>query len=155
VMTERILELATPVTVELVLHRAKGGGPGGEGFGKRGVDVGDVHVQGDRRPAEGLRPPDSHVGELVGQHDHRVADGQLGMAHPSTGYRHHHAHLGIQHGLVELDGILCSGHVEVRGDAGVVVGDRVDHGILQSGLQPNRTPARRTAHGPRIRRPAS
>src|SRR5262245_30580251 len=83
-VAERILDSAHAVTVELVLDGADQLPPRGDGLLHRGVHIRDIQDQTHRRAAVRARPARTHVAVLVGKHDDRVADIDLGMAHPAA-----------------------------------------------------------------------
>jgi hypothetical protein len=78
------------VTVELVLDRAQGRGARLHGSSKNPVDVLDIHTHRHRRPTDGLRAADASVRILVREHDHAIAELELGMADLAVGLGHAH-----------------------------------------------------------------
>jgi hypothetical protein len=54
-------------------------------------------MDGYRCSAHRLRATDTHVGELIGQHDHRVADTQLGVTYSAVWTGHRHPNFGTEH----------------------------------------------------------
>ena len=54
-------------------------------------------------PPTAFGPADAHLGELVRQHDERVADLELGVADLAVGAGHAHPLLGAEDLGVELD----------------------------------------------------
>src|SRR5437867_2912816 len=133
-MAERILELPRTIAVELVLDRPQRGGTFLDGAVEDVIHVLDVNTDGHRRAAHGLGAAVFHVRELVGEHDQRVADLELGMADLAAGCAHAHALPRAEHGSIEVDRIARAIDGEVRCDFRVALGDRlyVRHGVLLS-----------------------
>src|SRR5262249_42739754 len=77
----RVRQRARAVAVKLVLHRTHLLRAGGDGLAEARVHVLDVEADAHRRAAQRLRAAVAHLGELVGQHDRRVADPDLGVPH--------------------------------------------------------------------------
>src|SRR6266511_3094434 len=84
-MAEWVCQGAGAVAVELILDWPKLFSPGGYRLAKLCVHVLDVEQDADRRAAERLRAAEAHVGVLVGHHDRRVADLDLGVADLAAG----------------------------------------------------------------------
>ncbi len=82
-MSERILNEAGAVSIELVLDRLQDFRALGFRAFDHAINVGKVYIQADRAPADGGRAgvPLPHLGILVGQHDVRVADLEFGVTH--------------------------------------------------------------------------
>src|SRR5258705_1514348 len=129
-VAEGIFEAARAVAVELVRHRSHLGAAGGHGLFKEPVDVGHIEEDAHGRAAVVLRPPRLDLGMLVGQHDHRVADLDLGMTHPVPRTGNAHELLGPECALVEIDGPRRAVHDQVRGRAVVSVRNGLDHVAL-------------------------
>ncbi len=130
-MSERVDELSRTVAVELVLDRTQFGRAVLERAVERDVDVLDVHTHGHRSVAELLRADEIHVRNLVGEHDHRVADRHLGM--PDLPVRPTHTHgLGCaEHRRIEVDRVRRAVDGQVRNHARVLIGNGL-HGHASS-----------------------
>ena len=84
-MTQRILDVAGSIAVELVGHRLDHLRARLDRPGEGGVDVGYVEHDAAARASQGLRALVTHLRELVGHHDHRVADLELGVPDTAVG----------------------------------------------------------------------
>src|SRR6185369_2416592 len=115
----RLLHAARAVAVELLLRLGDDGAARADRAVEHGVDVLDVEVQHHRR----RRMP---VG-LFAQHDHRVADADLGVADLAVGPLQLLGDARCEHGGEELDEARRVAHHEVGNDGGIAVGDRL-HG---------------------------
>src|SRR5215204_4299052 len=131
-MPEGVLELTRPIAVELVLDRTQLLRACFHRDVEGLVDVLDVHTEGDGRAADLLRADDAHLGELVREHDHGIADLELGVADLAVRRGHAHALGGAEHLDIEVDGLCRAVDREVRADAGIAVGDRL-HGRAHVG----------------------
>src|SRR6266545_5597266 len=102
-VTERILELARPVAIELVLDGAKLLRAGLERAGEHVVHGFHVDPDGHGCPAERLRPLEAHVRVLVCENDAGATELELCVSHLPTRAGHAHALGRAEHALVELD----------------------------------------------------
>jgi hypothetical protein len=122
-VAEGVLDLARAVAVELVLHRLDHRGAQGHRALDRRVDV--VHVDHDRHrcPADRLRPQDAHLGKLVGEHHHGVAQFQLGVPELAARRLEPHPFGGAEDGDVEVDRRGGAADVQIRAEPGIALGD--------------------------------
>src|ERR1044071_7486104 len=129
-VAEGVLEGPRAVTVELVRHRSHLGAAGRHGLLEERVDV--VHIEQDAhgRAAVVLRPPCVDLGMLVGEHDHGVADFDLGMTYPVPGSGDAHELLRAERALVEIEGARRAVHDQVRSRAVVSVRNCLYHAAL-------------------------
>jgi len=67
-----------------------------------GVDILDVHAEGDGGAAERRGPPDAHVRPFVGEHQHRVADLDFRVAHLAVRRSNPHSLAAADHLTVEV-----------------------------------------------------
>ena len=84
-VAERVFQNGDAVAVELVGQRPLHGGTRRLRALHEGIDIRDVDQQVDRRAAQRLRAAEVHLGELVGQHDRRGADADLGVTDAAAG----------------------------------------------------------------------
>jgi hypothetical protein len=79
-------------------------------------------MQAHRRTADRLRAARTHVGELIRQHDLRIADPEFGMTDPAAGMRI--TSVASNRLLVERDRAGRVVHDQIRGHAMIALGDR-------------------------------
>jgi hypothetical protein len=134
-VAERIFDGAAAVAVELVGQGSADLTPRRHRALEAAVDVLQVDVEAERRPAQclgGAGDSVGHLGHLVGQHQAGIADLQLGVTQPPIGHVHPVDLLGAERLLVELDRCRAPLHDNVRGDR-VVTGRNclhLRHGVL-------------------------
>src|SRR3982074_1000161 len=106
-MSERILNEARAVAVELVLYRFQDFRALGRRALNHVIDVGKVYIEAYRARADGGRAgvPLPHAGILVRQHDVRVADLQLGVTYLAVRAIHANGFRRAEDLLVVLDGL--------------------------------------------------
>src|SRR5262249_56862439 len=97
---------------------------GRDGLPENRVDVGHVEQDAHRRAAVVLWPASLDVGMLVGEHDDRVADLDLGMSDSLVGGGNAHDLRGVEGALVEVDGARGPFDDQVRCRAVVAVWNR-------------------------------
>ena len=140
---EGVLDGARAVTVELVLH-----GPNQLGTrGQRGLDgcvhVLDVDHHAHRGATEGPRSARTHLGVFVGQHDHRVADDDLGVTYLTSRARHPHLLGGAKDPLVEVQRLGRSVNDQIRSRTVITIWNRLHLGAAHVCLlarRPSKTP---------------
>ena len=127
---ERILEGSKPIAVELIGDRPLDLRASGDRLLRDGVDVLDVHVRAHRRAPELLRRVRIVIRELVGEHDDRVADPDLGV--PDLPIRRPVAEElgGAERLPVELEGALAPVDDQIGRDGVVPVGNLLDRHAL-------------------------
>src|SRR5262249_8436250 len=125
-MTERVLDRAHPVAVELVLDGLEELGSLGDGGLHRRVHVADVEHDAHGRAAECSRRPRPHFRGLVGQHDHRVADIDLGVSGLAVGPRHAHLLGRAEDALVEVERARGAVDDQVRRDVVIALRNYFD-----------------------------
>ena len=86
-MTKGILQATGSVTVELVFDRTHDRCTCGNRSIHRIVDIGNIEQQPHRRAAERNGAACPPFGELVGQHDPRIIDHELGVPDLPAGVR--------------------------------------------------------------------
>src|SRR5207237_37490 len=123
-VTERMLDLTRAIAVELVLDRSHDLGARRHRARNQRVDVVDVEMELHRRAADRRRREDAEVGILVGEHDRRAGDLELGVADSSARLREPHGLLRAERLPVELDRAGRVLAAEVRA--------QVRHGFLPS-----------------------
>src|SRR5271166_286126 len=123
-ITERVLDPADAIAVELVGHRPDELCPRRHGALDRAVDVLDIKMDRDRRPADGLRAQRLDLGVLVGQHDAGIADADLGVVDLAAGIRQAHDLLGAERSLVEGDGVARTTQDQIRRHTVIALGNR-------------------------------
>src|SRR4029078_468213 len=121
-MAEWIVELPGTIAVELVLDRSYLRRPFRDCTVEDIIDVVDVDADCHRGASDCLRPAVPHVRELVGEHDQRVADLELGVAHLAAWPLHAHALPGAEDGCVEVDRIVRAIDREIRCDLRITLG---------------------------------
>src|SRR5262245_34843407 len=84
-VAERVDERPGAVAVELVLQRPRLHRARGQRLREARVDVLDVEQEADRRAAQRPRAVVTHLGMLVGEHDHRVPDADFSVADLAAG----------------------------------------------------------------------
>ena len=134
-MTERAFHGAGAVAVELVGHRPRHRPTRGDGLREQLVDVLHVQHEADGRAAVVLRASGVHLGRLVGEHDGRVPDLDLRVAHLSAGRGHAHHLDGAEGALIEIDGARAIVDDQVGCGGVVSVGNRLHflgHGVVLS-----------------------
>src|SRR5437764_11477810 len=127
-VSPRIEQRAASIAVELIDDRALLRGAEGDGAGEDFIDVLDVDGKAARRAAERLRADLAHLGMLVGEHEVRAADLQVGVRDAAV----HRKALDLfraEGRLVELDRVRRAAHEQVRGDAVVPIRNCLDHGV--------------------------
>jgi hypothetical protein len=127
-VAEGIFELPRPIAVELILDRSDLLRARFDRTGEHVVDVLDVDHEEHRRATELLRGRRARARERVRQHDHGVADLDLGVPDLAVGALHPHALRRAEHVTVELDGRGRAVDAEVRDHPRVFLGNRVDLG---------------------------
>src|SRR5215510_1216100 len=147
----RIGHRARAVAVELVLHRSYQLGAGGQRALHDAIDVLDVQHDADRRAADPAWTQRADLGMLVGEHDGRVADLDLGV--PDSAARRGDADLldGCERLLVEVDGLRRVVADQVRRRRVVAIGNRLDvahHELLLRSTIP--LAARRDSYATRV-----
>ena len=82
-LSERILNEAGAISVELILHRLQDFRALGRRALNHVIHVGKIYIEAHRARADAGRADVSrpHVGIFVGQHDVRIADLQFGVAY--------------------------------------------------------------------------
>jgi hypothetical protein len=101
---ERVFQPAGPLAVELILDWLRQPGAGGHRPLDHGVDVRDGEMEPHRAAAERPRAADPMLRVLVGEHDPRAVDLDLGVPDPAVRLAQAQ-HLGRAERLpVELDG---------------------------------------------------
>src|SRR5256886_9492037 len=80
----------------------------------------------DALPIYRARTTEVHLRELVGQHQARVAELQLGVSDPSVGLRHAKRFRGAERLLVELDGVAGALDAQVRRERVMAFGNGLD-----------------------------
>src|ERR1700730_12984381 len=108
-VAEWILESAVPITVELILHWPNHLGTGGDRLARQRIDPFDVEVDADGGAADGSRASSPEIRELIGEHDHGIANGDLGVSDFS-------ARIAVAHQLDRAERLL----VKVEGGRGIV-----------------------------------
>jgi hypothetical protein len=104
-VTERILDLAVAVAPEHVRQRHDRLCARIHGLLPDRVGIVHIQVDEDRGAFQGQRAIAAPVGKVVGQHDARVADADLGV-HDLAAWAGHAADLGCAEGLfIEVQGI--------------------------------------------------
>jgi hypothetical protein len=124
-VAERIGEAGGAVAVELILHRFLELRAGGDRLLGERVDVGDVQVDGHRGPTERLRAAEAHLRELIGQHDRRIADFELGVPDPPVRLHQAHEFLAAERALVKVERLRCALDAQIGRGTRVVVGNRL------------------------------
>ncbi len=112
-------------------------GAGGEGLSEQGVHVLDVEEQRDCGAAQGLRAARAHLGELVGQHDRRVADLDLSVADAAVRRGHAHQLGRAKRLLVEIEGLRGALDDQVRRQGVIAVGDGFNRHVVFPPLECN------------------
>ena len=79
-MAERVGDGRRTAAVELVRRRAQAGGSGGDGLLVERVAIVDIEVESHGRAAVVRGAEHIHLRVLVGEHDPRPLDGDLGVA---------------------------------------------------------------------------
>src|SRR6185437_6053716 len=100
-VSERIHELTGAIAVELILDLAFLSRACLEGTVEYGVDVGHVNHHGHWRATQCRRRLVAHIRERVRQHDHGVADLELGVTNLALRRRHSQSLFGAENGCVE------------------------------------------------------
>jgi hypothetical protein len=84
-------------------------------------------MKGYGSAAHALRAAGVHLRVLVGEHDHRVADLELGVTDLAVGPSHSHSLGRPEHGLVEVNRCGAAVDDQVGSNARVAIRDWVDH----------------------------
>src|SRR5262245_53177626 len=90
VVSKRIFEASGTVAVELVFDPAQGLGAAFDRALEDGVGILDVDMKGYGSAAHRLGADRVHLGMLVGEHDHGVAEIELRMTDLAAGSSHAH-----------------------------------------------------------------
>src|SRR4029079_14171058 len=117
-MTERVLDLAVAIAPELVVERLPNLGAGRDRLGERGVGIGDLESEHDRRTTDRGRREDAEFRELVGDVEHDVANAELNAHQLAVGHRDAGDLVGAERLPVEGrgasgaldDDVRCDGH---------------------------------------------
>src|SRR5690606_16969433 len=124
-VAEGIPYRARAIAIELVLQGSLDRGADGDRLLEDGVAVLDVEAETDGRAADRPRRARAHLGELIGEHEARVADLELGVTDLSL-ERKTEELLRAEGLLVEIDRRLRTGDDEVRGQRVITLGDWTD-----------------------------
>ena len=116
-MAERIDHLAVAVAPECVFQRHLDGGAGIDRPLPHGVGVFHVQVDRHRRALQRTWAAAAVLGKGVGQHEHRVADAQLGVHDLAAGAVHAPDYLGAEGAPVERQRLGRVVAHQVRGNA--------------------------------------
>ena len=119
-----ILDPAGAIAVELIRHWSDELGSRRHGALDRRVDVFDIEVDRYRRTADRPWAKGLDLGVLVGQHDPRIADLDLGMADPAARGVHPHHLFGTQRSLIEGDRFVGAAENQIGRHAVIAVRDR-------------------------------
>ena len=92
----------------------------------KGVHIFDVNQKADRRASDRLGAAVSHLRELVGEHDGRIAYFDLGMADLATGARHSKQFGGSEGLLIKLNGAGGVIEDQVWSHGSIPIGNRLD-----------------------------
>src|SRR5262245_59150063 len=103
-MAERILNVARPITVELVHHWPYSLRASRYSLVETSIHIFNVQHDAHRRSAQSPRASIPHLRILVGQHDGRISDLDLSVANLPIRATHAHEFLGTKGFLVKLDG---------------------------------------------------
>src|SRR6266540_3485289 len=125
---ERIRDLAEAVAPELVLDRHRHGRARVDRLLNDLVDVLDVQEDADGCATELLRRRQGRLRHWIGEHEHGVADLQLGVSDGVLRTRHAPTLLCTERPLVELDRLRRVFNGEGRGEGVIVLGNRFCHG---------------------------
>ena len=125
---ERVVDPTDPVTVNLIGHRSDELCLSRHRARHRGVDILDIEMYRDRRATDGLRAERLQLGVLVGQHDARIADLDLGVMDLAAGILHPHDLFGAERLLVEGDGVACATQDQIGRHAVIAFRDRFYRG---------------------------
>src|SRR5262245_36968668 len=105
-------------------------------------------MQALRVSAYRLRAPEAHLWMLIGEHDHRVAEPELGVPDPAVRRRHAHLLRRAQHLRVERDRSRRILADEIRREHRIVLRDRSylpRHGVPPPDGRSGSTPGPRAA----------
>ncbi len=136
---ERIRDLAEAVAPELVLDRHRDRRARIDRLLNDLVDILDVQEDAHGCATELLRRRQGRLRHWIGEHEHGVADLQLGVSDGVPRTRHAPTLLCTERPLVELDRLRRVFNGEGRGEGVIVLGNRFCHG------PPFRSSARRGA----------
>ena len=133
-MAKRIDQRSAPITVKLILHRAANCGSGSDRLIEDRVNVLDINHQADGRALQSRWAEGIHFRELIGQHDHGIADPNFGMHDLAAGAIHAHDFSRAECPLVTLQSLRGTGKNQVRRHRMVSIRNWLHgHGISPAG----------------------